>query len=74
MDTFDFETAMTKHLFDGHQIHNSSSNSSDFFLCDEYSSDSDMYDGFNSDQENNEDKLYVPLFTLTPFKCFFFKY
>lgn len=57
MDTFDFETAMTKHLFDGHQIHTSSSNSSDFFLCDEYSSDSDMYDGFNSDQENNEDKL-----------------
>lgn len=58
MDAFDFETAMTKHLFDGHQIHTtSSSHSSDFLLCDDYSSDSDIYSGFNSDQENTEDKL-----------------
>lgn len=60
MDSFDFEIAMTKHLFEGHhpQIHTaSSSNSSDFFLCDEYSSDSDIYSGFNSDQENTDDKL-----------------
>lgn len=67
MDTFDFETAMTKHLFDGHPIHTnnttttSSSHSSDFLLCDEYSSDdgSDIYSGFNSDQENTDDKLWV---------------
>lgn len=67
MDTFDFESVMTKHLFDGgssfnnnnnNHIHNTeSSNSSDYFLCDEYSSDSDMYDGFNSDQENTEEKM-----------------
>lgn len=58
MDMFDFEAAMTKHLFDGHQLQtNSSSSSSDFFLCDEYSSDSDIYSGFNSDQENTDDKL-----------------
>lgn len=58
MDTFDFESVMTKHLFDGsNALHNTSSNSSDYFLCDDYSSDSDMYDGFNSDQENTEEKM-----------------
>ncbi|KAJ6649165.1 Pancreas transcription factor 1 subunit alpha, partial [Pseudolycoriella hygida] len=47
------------HLFDGHQIHatGSTSSGSDFFLCDDYSSDSDAYSGFNSDQENNEEKI-----------------
>lgn len=59
MDAFDFESVMSKHLFDGHQIHatGSTSSGSDFFLCDEYSSDSDVYSGFNSDQENNEEKM-----------------
>lgn len=58
MDAFDFEAAMTKHLFDGHINTASSSSGSDFFLCDDYSSDSDVYSGgFNSDQENNEEKL-----------------
>lgn len=57
MDTIDFETAMTKHLFDAHQIHSSTFYSnSGFYLCDNYSSDSDIYSDF-SDQENTEDKI-----------------
>ena len=67
MDPFDFETVMSRHLFEGSLIHHhqnnlhsqalnhsSNSNSSnDYFLCDEDS----ITDGesFNSDQENNNE-------------------
>lgn len=57
MDHFDFESSMARHFFEGSPITNGSSSSgSDFFLCDENSSDSDTYSGFNSDQENTEEK------------------
>ena len=63
MDTFDFEAVMSRHLFEGSQIHHQSqsfndsgiSNGSDFFMGeDENTTDSDSYCGFNSDQENND--------------------
>jgi hypothetical protein len=66
MDPFDFESVMSRHLFEGslqnlHQqagtppvIGNSNSNSStDYFLCDDSITDSDSC--FNSDQENNNE-------------------
>lgn len=63
MDPFDFETVMSRHLFEGgsllHQAaqainHSSNSNSSnDYFLCDD-DSITDV-DSFNSDQENNNE-------------------
>jgi hypothetical protein len=67
MDAFDFETVMSRHLFEGgsllhHQnssvthanIHSSNSNSSnDYFLCDEDSITDE--ESFNSDQENNNE-------------------
>jgi hypothetical protein len=62
MDPFDFETVMSRHLFEGSLAnlqsqainHSSNSNSSnDYFLCD----DDSITDGesFNSDQENNNE-------------------
>lgn len=66
MDPFDFETVMSRHLFEGSSLlhhqnthsqtmnHSSNSNSSnDYFLCD----DDSITDGesFNSDQENNNE-------------------
>lgn len=65
MDQFDFESVMSRHLFEGSLLnqqsqavnHNSSnSNSSnDYFLCD----DDSITDGesFNSDQENNNNEI-----------------
>lgn len=58
MDNIEFENIMNRHLFDGHQTNvstASSSSGSDFFLCQDNSSDSDLYSGFNSDQENITD-------------------
>ena len=66
MDPFDFETVMSRHLFEGSLLnnhnsanlnpmnHSSNSNSSnDYFLCDDDSiTDADS---FNSDQENNNE-------------------
>lgn len=60
MDPFDFETVMSRHLFEGSLqnlqntgIHSSNSNSSnDYFLCDDSITDTDS---FNSDQENNNE-------------------
>jgi hypothetical protein len=65
MDPFDFESVMSRHLFEGSLLnhanlqaqamnHSSNSNSSnDYFLCD----DDSITDGesFNSDQENNNE-------------------
>jgi pancreas-specific transcription factor 1a len=64
MDTIDFETVMSRHLFEGSLLHplqaqanhSSNSNSSnDYFLCD----DESITDGesFNSDQENNNNEI-----------------
>lgn len=55
LEGFDFETAMSRHLFDGPTNTNGSSSSSDFFLCDD-TTDSDSCSGYNSDQENTEEK------------------
>lgn len=63
MDPFDFETVMSRHLFEGSSLlgqnaqpgmnHSSNSNSSnDYFLCDDSITDTDS---FNSDQENNNE-------------------
>lgn len=62
MDPFDFETVMSRHLFEGgsllglnshSQNHSSNSNSSnDYFLCEDSITDTDE---FNSDQENNNE-------------------
>lgn len=57
LDGFDFEMAMTRHLFDGPANTNNSSSSSDFFLCDDMTTDSDSCSGYNSDQENTIEKL-----------------
>lgn len=67
MDPFDFESVMSRHLFEGSLLHqnslqnqainhSSNSNSSnDYFLCD----DDSITDGesFNSDQENNNNEI-----------------
>lgn len=52
IDAFEFETLANRHLFDYQ------SSSTDLFLCnDDNSTDSDLYSSYNSDQENNLDKL-----------------
>ncbi|XP_055906749.1 pancreas transcription factor 1 subunit alpha [Eupeodes corollae] len=57
MDNFDLESTMARHFFEGSHATNGSTSSSDFFFGDDNSSDdSDVYSGFNSDQENNEEK------------------
>lgn len=65
LNEFDFETVMSRHLFEGSLLHqnaaqamnhSSNSNSSnDYFLCD----DESITDGesFNSDQENNNNEI-----------------
>jgi hypothetical protein len=65
MDPFDFETVMSRHLFEGGSLlsqnisplgqlhHSSNSNSSnEYFLCEDSITDTDS---FNSDQENNNE-------------------
>jgi len=65
MDPFDFESVMSRHLFEGSLAnqntalinpsmnHSSNSNSSnDYFLCEDSITDTDS---FNSDQENNNE-------------------
>ncbi|XP_055849777.1 pancreas transcription factor 1 subunit alpha [Episyrphus balteatus] len=57
MDNFDLESTMARHFFEGSHAMNGSTSSSDFYFGDDNSSDdSDVYSGFNSDQENNEEK------------------
>lgn len=53
IDAFEFESLANRHLFDL----NYPSASADLFLCNDNSSDSDLYSVYNSDQENNLDKL-----------------
>lgn len=70
LDGFDFESAMTRHLFDGPANTNGSSSSgSDFFLCDDTTTDSDSCSGFNSDQENTEDKMITKHHHHRRYKC-----
>lgn len=61
MDGIDFEAIMSRHLFADHQTNasttSSTTSSTDFFLYNDTSSDSDLYSPYNSDQENTEDKL-----------------
>lgn len=64
-DPFDFDSTLGRHIFDNHHPilnHQScgpgSSSGSDFFLCDDNSTDSECSGGgYNSDQENNEEKM-----------------
>ncbi|XP_055698933.1 pancreas transcription factor 1 subunit alpha [Phlebotomus papatasi] len=63
MDPFDFDAAMTRHLFEATHHHSSLTNSgspssSDFFLCDDNSTDTDSCGGYNSDQENTAEKIF----------------
>ncbi|XP_055683706.1 pancreas transcription factor 1 subunit alpha [Lutzomyia longipalpis] len=63
MDPFDFDAAMTRHLFEATHHHSSVANScspssSDFFLCDDNSTDTDSCGGYNSDQENTAEKIF----------------
>ncbi|XP_059607437.1 pancreas transcription factor 1 subunit alpha isoform X1 [Phlebotomus argentipes] len=62
MDPFDFDAAMTRHLFEANHYHSLASSispsSSDFFLCDDNSTDTDSCGGYNSDQENTAEKMY----------------
>lgn len=51
LDAFEFETLANRHLYDAA--------ANDLYLCDENSSDSDLYSSYNSDQENNLEKLWV---------------
>lgn len=70
-DPFDFDSSMMgRHVFDTNHLHHpflgggpvayvggsGSSSGSDFFLCDD-NSDSESCSIYNSDQENNDDKM-----------------
>lgn len=52
IDSLEFEALANRHLFEYPPT-----TSSDLFLCNDNSSDSDLYSSYNSDQENNLDKL-----------------
>lgn len=52
IDSLEFEALANRHLFEYPPTA-----SSDLFLCNDNSSDSDLYSSYNSDQENNLDKL-----------------
>lgn len=61
----DFDSTLGRHVFENyldqsyaHGPGSSSSSGSEFYLCDD-NSDSDSCSIFNSDQENNDDKVYV---------------
>lgn len=54
IDTFEFESLANRHLFEY-----PAASTADLFLCNDNSSDSDLYSNYNSDQENNLDKLLV---------------
>lgn len=56
IDSLEFETLANRHLFEY-----PASTSADLFLCNDNSSDSDLYSSYNSDQENNLDKLWVQI-------------
>lgn len=52
IDAFEFEAIANRHLFDY-----PTTASADLFLCNDNSSDSDLYSSYNSDQENNLEKV-----------------
>lgn len=52
VDAFEFEAIANRHLFDYQPP-----SENDLFLCNDNSSDSDLYSAYNSDQENNIDKM-----------------
>lgn len=58
IDCLEFESIMSRHLFDYQTTAStgSSLSSTDLFMCND-SSDSDLYSSYNSDQENNIEKL-----------------
>lgn len=52
IDAFEFEALANRHLFDYQ-----TASTEDLYLCNDNSSDSDLYSSYNSDQENNIDKM-----------------
>lgn len=52
IDSFEFEAIANRHLFDY-----PSATATDLFLCNDNSTDSDLYSSYNSDQENNIEKM-----------------
>lgn len=50
IDSFEFEAIANRHLFDY-------PSATDLFLCNDNSTDSDLYSSYNSDQENNIEKM-----------------
>lgn len=54
VDTFEFESIANRHSIFDYQP----PSETDLFLCND-SSDSDLYSIYNSDQENNIDKMWV---------------
>lgn len=60
IDCLELDSVMSRHLFDYQTTSNTSSlSSSDLFMCNDNSSDSDIYSSYNSDQENNVEKKWV---------------
>lgn len=59
IDCLELDSVMSRHLFDYQTAtsNTSSLSSSDLFMCNDNSSDSDIYSTYNSDQENNVDKM-----------------
>lgn len=62
IESLEFETIMNRHLIDyqtaAGTVQTINANA-DLFLCNDNSSDSDLYSSYNSDQENNIDKMWV---------------
>lgn len=59
IESLEFESIMNRHLFDYQTTASTASSlsSTDLFLCNDNSNDSDLYSSYNSDQENNIDKM-----------------
>lgn len=58
IDSIEFESIMNRHIFDYQTSASTASSlsSTDLFMCNDDSSDSDLY-SYSSDQENNIDKM-----------------
>lgn len=59
IDCLELDSVMSRHLFDYQTTtsNTSSLSSTDLFICNDNSSDSDLYSSYNSDQENNAEKM-----------------
>lgn len=59
IESLEFESIMNRHLFDYQTTASTASSlsSTDLFMCNDNSTDSDLYSSYNSDQENNIDKM-----------------